>query len=123
MQLFFVFPLEAYHEQLNVREELLLFTLAVDEDKFAGIDREMRRRKDVEPPYVCCAFRSEQDSDSECQVTDDSVFCKEETSTAIGMIKEKKKDRCAKENKSKDTGINLLRCLPTKNGAQYLRDR
>ena len=50
--IFFLFCLEAYHEELNVHEELLLFTLAVDEDEFAEIDREMRRWEDVEPPYV-----------------------------------------------------------------------
>ena len=51
----FFFRLEAYqgyHEELNVREELLLFTLAVDEDEFAEIDREMWRREGVEPPYL-----------------------------------------------------------------------
>ena len=48
----FLFRLEAYHEELNVREEMFLFALAVDEDEFAEIDREMRRRGDVEPPYV-----------------------------------------------------------------------
>ena len=53
MPFFFLFQLEAYHEELNVHEEqLLLFTLAVDEDEFAEIDREMRRREDVKPPYV-----------------------------------------------------------------------
>ena len=49
---FCLFRLEAYHEELHVHEELLLFTLAVDEDEFAEIDREMRWREDVEPPYV-----------------------------------------------------------------------
>ena len=49
---FFLFRSEAYREELNVHEELLLFTLAVDEGEFAETDREVRRREDVEPPYV-----------------------------------------------------------------------
>ena len=49
---FFLFRLEAYHEELNVHEEMFLLTLAVDQDETAEIDREMRRRGDVEPPYV-----------------------------------------------------------------------
>ena len=86
----FSFCFEAYHEELNVHEKLLLFTLAVDEDKFAEINRKMRQRDEVEHPYV--RFDpAEQDKDAECRVTDDSVFCKEDTSTAIGMIKNKKK--------------------------------
>ena len=44
--------LEAYHEELNVHEEMFLLTLAVDQDETAEIDREMRRRGDVKPPYV-----------------------------------------------------------------------
>ena len=48
-----------------------------------------------------CAFSSE-DSDAECRVTiNDSVFCKEETSTAIGMIKEKKRLTCKTEKSQK----------------------
>ena len=35
-----------------VHEELFLFTLAVDEDEFTEINREMWRREDVEPPHV-----------------------------------------------------------------------
>ena len=31
---------------------MFLFTLAVDEDEFAEIDLELRRRGDVEPSYV-----------------------------------------------------------------------
>ena len=49
---FFLFRLEAYREELNIHEKLLLFTLAVDEDESAEIDREMRQREDVEPPNV-----------------------------------------------------------------------
>ena len=49
---FFLFRLEAYHEELNVHEEMFLLTLAVDQDETAEIDREMRRRGDVESPYV-----------------------------------------------------------------------
>ena len=49
---FFLFRLQAYYEELNVHEEMFLFTLAVDQDETAEIDREMRRRGDVEPPYV-----------------------------------------------------------------------
>ena len=48
---FFLFRLEAYHEELSVHEEIFLLTLAVDQDETAEIDREMRRRGDVEP-YV-----------------------------------------------------------------------
>ena len=51
---FFLFRLEAYPEELimNVHEEMFLLTLEVDQDETAEIDREMRRRGDVEPPYV-----------------------------------------------------------------------
>ena len=49
---FFFFRLEAYHEDLNVHEEMFILTLAVDQDKTAEIDREMRLRGDVEPPHV-----------------------------------------------------------------------
>ena len=35
----------------------------------------------------------------------DSVFCKGETSTAVGMIKEKKNWRCKTEKKSKDKKV------------------
>ena len=49
---FFLFRLEAYHEELNVHEEMFLLTLAVDQDETAEIDREMQRRGDVKPPYV-----------------------------------------------------------------------
>ena len=35
----------------NVHEETFLLTLAVDQDETAEIDREMRQRGDVEPPY------------------------------------------------------------------------
>ena len=49
---FFLFRLEAYHEELNVHEEMFLLTLAVDQDETAEIDREMWRRGDVESPYV-----------------------------------------------------------------------
>ena len=49
---FFLFRSEAYHEELNVHEELFFFTLTVDEDEFAEINREMRRREDVELRYV-----------------------------------------------------------------------
>ena len=47
---FFLFRLEAYHEELNVHEEMFLLTLAVDQDETADleIDREMRRRGDGE---------------------------------------------------------------------------
>ena len=41
---FFLFRLEAYHEELNVHEDMSLLTLAVDQDETADIDREMRRR-------------------------------------------------------------------------------
>ena len=44
---FFLFPLEAHREELNVHEEMFLLTLAVDQDETAEIDREMRRRGDV----------------------------------------------------------------------------
>ena len=39
-------------EGLNDHEELLLFTLAVDEDESVETDRKMLRREDVEPPCV-----------------------------------------------------------------------
>ena len=89
---FFLFRLEAYHEELNVHEEMFLLTLAVDQDETAEIDREMLNLR----------ISSEQDSDADCRVTNNSVSCKEETSTSIGMIKEKKKkDWCAKLKKVK----------------------
>ena len=49
---YFLFRLEAYPAELNVHEKLLLFTLAVDEDQSAEIDREMRQRENVEPLNV-----------------------------------------------------------------------
>ena len=47
----------------NAHEEMFL---AVDQDETAEIDREMRRRGDVETSV--CAFSSE-DSDAKCRVT------------------------------------------------------
>ena len=85
---------------MNVHEELLVFTLAIDEDEFAEIEREMRRREDVEPPYV----RFDPDKTRTLSfewLAIPYVSCKVETSTAIGMIKEKKKDWCANEKKVK----------------------
>ena len=42
----------------------------------------------------------------------DSVFCKEETSTAIGMIKEKKRLMCKTEKKSKDKKSSKIQPAP-----------
>ena len=42
----------------------------------------------------------------------DSVFCKEETSTAIGMIKEKKRLTCKTEKKSKDKKSSKIQPAP-----------
>ena len=43
-------------------------------------------------------------------MTDDSFFCKEETSTAIGMIKEKQKTDVRKKKKVKDKKSNPPQC-------------
>ena len=76
---------------------MFLLTLAVDQDETAEIDREMRRG-DVEPPYVRFHLKTRTLS----RVTiNDSVFCKEETSIAIGMIKEKKRLTCKTEKSQK----------------------
>ena len=60
-----------------------------------------------------CAFSSE-DSDAECRVTITiPFFCKGETSTAIGMIKEKKKRlTCKTEKKSKDKKSSKIQPAP-----------
>ena len=76
---------------------MFLLTLAVDQDESAEIDREMRRRGDVEPPYVRFHLKTRRWVSSDYN---DSVFCKEETSTAIGMVKEKKKRLTCKTEKS-----------------------
>ena len=52
----FSFRSLACHEELNVHEKLLLFTLAVDEYEFAETDREVRRREDVEPFFFFFFF-------------------------------------------------------------------
>ena len=88
--IFFLFRLEADHEELNVHEKMFLLTLAVDQDENAEIDREMRRRgPEMLNLHMCVLiWRLGRWVSSDYN---DSVFCKEETRTAIGMIQKKKK--------------------------------
>ena len=89
--IFFPVRLEAYHEELNVQEEMFLLTLAVDKDETAEIDRKIRRRGDVEPPYVRFHLK---DSDEECRVTITIPFFarrKQVPQSAWSKKKEKKK--------------------------------
>ena len=62
----FFFRLEAYHEELNVHEVLLLLTRTSSQ--------KLVEKLDAANGTSVCAFQSEQDSDVECRVTDDSVF-------------------------------------------------
>ena len=85
---FFLFRLEAYHEELNVHEEMFLLTLAVDHDETVEIDRECGGGEMLNLRMCVFIWRLGRWVSSD---HNDSVFCKGETSTAIGMIKEKKK--------------------------------
>ena len=96
---FLLFRLEAYHEELNVHEEMFLLTLAVDQDETAEIDRECGGGEMLNLRMCVFIWRLGRWVSIDYN---DSVFCKGETSTAIGMIKEKKKDWRAKLKKSQN---------------------
>ena len=79
-----------------------------------GRDRRNRSRNAAEGRCwtSVCAFSSE-DSDAECRVTITiPCFCKEETSTAIGVIKEKKKSDVQNWKKSKDKKSSKIQPAP-----------
>ena len=96
---FFLFRLEAYHEELNVHEKLLLFTLAVDEDESAEIDQEMRQRVDVKPPNVRFDLNKTRTLSVEWLTIPFFAKRTQVPQSARSEIK-KKKDWCAKEKKS-----------------------
>ena len=58
--------LEAYHEELNVHEVLLLLTRRSSQKSVEKIG--------AAKGTAVCAFQSEQDSEVECRVTDDSIL-------------------------------------------------
>ena len=49
---FFFFVLKANHKEFNVMKNCCSLLLAVEEDEFAEIDREMWCKEDVDPPNV-----------------------------------------------------------------------